>query len=61
MQQQNGLDINIAWLLPAFLFAGAGAYRLARFNLDNSQAYGFKGVPIPAAGLVVASLPLIAF
>lgn len=61
MQQQNGLDINIAWLLPAFLFAGAGAYRLARFNIDTSQANGFKGVPIPAAGLVVASLPLIAF
>lgn len=61
MQQQNGLDINIAWLLPAFLFACAGAYRLARFNTDTTQTYGFKGVPIPAAGLVVASLPLIAF
>ncbi|MEO5682989.1 MAG: CDP-alcohol phosphatidyltransferase family protein [Chitinophagaceae bacterium] len=61
MQQQNGLEINIAWLLPAFLFACAGAYRLARFNIDTTQSYGFKGVPIPAAGLVVASLPLIAF
>ncbi|MEO5592749.1 MAG: CDP-alcohol phosphatidyltransferase family protein [Chitinophagaceae bacterium] len=61
MQQQNGLEINIGWLLPAFLFACAGAYRLARFNIDNTQTYGFKGVPIPAAGLVVASLPLIAF
>jgi CDP-diacylglycerol---serine O-phosphatidyltransferase len=61
MQQQNGLDINIAWLLPAFLFACAGAYRLARFNIDTTQTYGFKGVPIPAAGLVVASLPLITF
>lgn len=61
MQQENGLDINIAWLLPAFVFACAGAYRLARFNIDTTQTYGFKGVPIPAAGLVVASLPLIAF
>jgi CDP-diacylglycerol--serine O-phosphatidyltransferase len=61
MQQQNGLDIHIGWLLPAFLFACAGAYRLARFNIDTTQSYGFKGVPIPAAGLVVASLPLIAF
>jgi CDP-diacylglycerol--serine O-phosphatidyltransferase len=61
MQQQNGLDINIAWLLPAFGFACAGAYRLARFNIDTTQTFGFKGVPIPAAGLVVASLPLIAF
>ena len=61
MQQENGIEINIAWLLPAFLFACAGAYRLARFNIDTTQTYGFKGVPIPAAGLVVASLPLIAF
>ncbi|MEO6316551.1 MAG: CDP-alcohol phosphatidyltransferase family protein [Chitinophagaceae bacterium] len=61
MQQQNGIEINIAWLLPAFIFACAGAYRLARFNIDTTQTFGFKGVPIPAAGLVVASLPLIAF
>ncbi len=61
MREENGIDINIAWLLPAFLFACAGAYRLARFNIDTTQTYGFKGVPIPAAGLVVASLPLIAF
>lgn len=61
MQQQNGIEIHIAWLLPSFLFACAGAYRLARFNIDTTQTYGFKGVPIPAAGLVVASLPLIAF
>ena len=47
MQQQNGLEINIAWLLPAFLFACAGAYRLARFNIDTTQTYGFNGVPIP--------------
>ncbi len=60
MQQQNGLDISIAWLLPAFLYACAGAYRLARFNI-STQSFGFRGVPIPAAGLVVASLPLIAF
>jgi CDP-diacylglycerol--serine O-phosphatidyltransferase len=58
-REENGLDISSVWLLPAFLIAAAGAYRLARFNLDNSQQYGFKGVPIPAAGLLVASMPLI--
>jgi CDP-diacylglycerol---serine O-phosphatidyltransferase len=58
-REESGLEISIAWLLPAFIFSCAGAYRLARFNLDNSQQYGFKGVPIPAAGLLVASLPLI--
>jgi len=59
IKEENGLEISIAWLLPAFLVACAGAYRLARFNLDNSQSYGFKGVPIPAAGLLIASFPLI--
>ena len=59
IKEENGLETSIAWLLPAFIVACAGAYRLARFNLDNSQSYGFKGVPIPAAGLVVASFPLI--
>jgi CDP-diacylglycerol---serine O-phosphatidyltransferase len=58
-QQENGLDISFAWLLPAFIIPCAGAYRLARFNIDTEQSYGFKGVPIPAAGLVIASFPLI--
>jgi CDP-diacylglycerol--serine O-phosphatidyltransferase len=61
MQDANVFDTSIAWLLPAFLVPCAGAYRLARFNLDKTQQYGFKGLPIPAAGMFVASLPLIAF
>ena len=58
-QQEDGLDINMFWLLPAFIIPCAGAYRLARFNIDTEQSYGFKGVPIPAAGLFIASFPLI--
>jgi len=58
-RQENALDVSSLWLLPAFLIPCAGAYRLARFNIDDSQQYGFKGVPIPAAGLLIASLPLI--
>lgn len=58
-QQENGLDISSLWLLPAFIIPCAGAYRLGRFNLDTEQSYGFKGVPIPAAGLLIASFPLI--
>ena len=58
-KEEDGIDTSIIWLLPAFIVACAGAWRLAKFNLDDSQAYGFKGVPIPAVGLVVASLPLI--
>jgi len=59
MKEEDGLDTSILYLLPAFLYACAGAYRLGRFNLDTTQSTGFKGVPIPAAGLVIASFPLI--
>lgn len=50
---------NIWYLLPAILIPCAGVWRLARFNIDKEQTYYFKGVPIPAAGLVIASLPFI--
>jgi len=59
IRENEGVETSMLWLMPAFVFACAGAYRLARFNLDTEQSFGFKGVPIPAAGLVVASLPLI--
>jgi len=58
-QDANGLEVSTLWLLPAFIVPCAGAYRLARFNIDTQQSYGFKGVPIPAAGLLIASFPLI--
>lgn len=59
VSEASGLDTPMIMLLPAFLFPCAGAWRLARFNIDTTQSTVFKGVPIPAAGLVVASLPLI--
>ena len=58
-QQEGGLDVSMIWLLPAFIIPCAGAYRLGRFNIDTEQSYGFKGVPIPAAGLLIAAFPLI--
>ncbi len=58
-QQEGGLDVSLLWLLPAFVLPCAAAWRLARFNLDNSQSYSFKGMPVPAVGIFVASLPLI--
>ncbi len=58
-QSEGGLDVSSAFLLPAFIVPCAGAYRLARFNIDTEQSYGFKGVPIPAAGIWVASFPLV--
>ena len=58
-REENGLDVSIVWMLPAFLLACAAAYRLGKFNLDSSQQFTFKGVPVPAVGLLIASFPLI--
>ncbi len=58
-QGEGGLDTSILWSLPAFILPCAAAWRLARFNLDSSQAFSFKGLPVPAVGMFVASLPLI--
>lgn len=56
---EGGLDVSFAWLLPAFIFSCAVAWRLAKFNVSTNQSDSFIGVPSPAAGLVVASFPLI--
>src|SRR5258705_5633305 len=58
-QEEDGLDTSLLWLLPSLLLPCAAAWRLARFNLDNSQSFSFKGLPVPAVGILVASLPLI--
>ena len=58
-KETNALDTSVLWLAPAFVVPAAAAWRLARFNLDSSQSYSFKGMPVPAAGIFVASLPLI--
>ncbi len=60
-QDPGGLDISFICLLPALLIPCAGAYRLARFNIDTSQQYGFKGVPIPAVGILFASFPMLSW
>ncbi len=58
-QDVTGVDVSLLWLLPAFILPCAAAWRLARFNLDTTQSHSFKGMPVPAAGIFVASLPLI--
>jgi CDP-diacylglycerol--serine O-phosphatidyltransferase len=44
----------------AFLFVICGALRLARYNVQmgNTESKAFTGLPIPGAGIVVASLVL---
>lgn len=44
----------IAFILPLF-----AALRLAKFNIDTRQSDSFLGLPTPAVGLLIASLPLI--
>jgi CDP-diacylglycerol--serine O-phosphatidyltransferase len=54
------MHVNMLAMCPAFIMACAGAVRLARFNVNTNPRKGyFSGLPIPAAGIVIASLPLI--
>ncbi|MFH0894172.1 MAG: CDP-diacylglycerol--serine O-phosphatidyltransferase [Bacteroidota bacterium] len=43
----------------AFLFPLCAGLRLAKFNTDSNQTHYFVGMPSPAAGIFVASLPLV--
>lgn len=56
---ENAFEISVALLFPAIILACGAAYRLAKFNIATDQQYSFKGVPVPAVGLLVASFPLI--
>ncbi len=58
-REENGLDVSILALAPALIIACAAAYRLAKFNIATDQTYSFKGVPVPAVGILIASFPLI--
>jgi CDP-diacylglycerol--serine O-phosphatidyltransferase len=55
----NALSTSSLLFVPAFIIPMAGAYRLARFNLDQTQSTYFKGVPIPMIGLLTAAFPLM--
>ena len=58
-QEENGLDVSFISLVPAFIYTCAVAWRLAKFNISTNQSSSFRGVPSPAAGLLIASFPLI--
>ncbi len=47
------------FLLSALLVPVAGAFRLAKFNIDTRQSESFLGLPIPSNALFFASLALI--
>lgn len=60
MAEPYALDVSMLAMVPAFIFACAGAIRLARYNIaPGGQKNYFTGMPIPAAGMFIAALPLI--
>lgn len=61
MKDSEAVEISVGWTYAAFLIPCFAAWRLAKFNLDTRQAYGFIGVPTPAVGLLIASFPLILY
>jgi CDP-diacylglycerol--serine O-phosphatidyltransferase len=52
----------LGWL-ACFMYVVCGALRLARFNIQKNtvEAKYFKGLPIPGAAMLIASLVLFAF
>jgi CDP-diacylglycerol--serine O-phosphatidyltransferase len=59
MKDPHAVDISMFVISPSFFLACFGALRLARFNQAPPTTAYFTGVPIPAMGLFVASLPII--
>ncbi|HQO49904.1 MAG TPA: hypothetical protein PK939_05720, partial [Bacteroidales bacterium] len=51
---QTNLLPFFALIVPLFT-----ALRLAKFNIDERQTESFIGLPSPASGLLLASLPLV--
>lgn len=46
-------------LLSSLLIVSFSALRLAKFNTDTRQSYGFIGVPTPATAILISSFPFI--
>jgi len=53
---------GINWgMLIAPIFPICATYRLARFNIGEPNLSGFKGLPSPAAGIFISSIPVLGF
>jgi len=51
--------VQIAVLACSAIIIICSILRLAKFNIDPEQSYGFKGLATPANALFIASIPLI--
>lgn len=62
MAEPGAIDTPTLVVLPAFFIAMMGAVRLARYNQTaGASDTSFIGVPIPAVGIIIATIPLIAW
>ena len=55
----NATPIQWIFLFSVLIVPVAGAFRLAKFNIDTRQTENFLGLPIPSNALFFASLALI--
>jgi len=61
MAEPGAMEVPILAFVPAFFLVACGAYRLARYNQNTKvgeDVIYFQGLPIPAVGIVIASIPL---
>ena len=58
MMQKNFIGPLWFTYLP-LLFVPCAALRLAKFNTDETQAHGFRGLPVPAAAMFIGSVAAI--
>ena len=55
----EGTPMQWAFLFSVLIVPIAGAFRLAKFNIDDRQTDSFLGLPIPANAIFYASLGLL--
>ncbi len=59
MSEPGALDTPMVLMLPAFAIAAFAALRLAKFNqTSDEQKNHFIGMPVPANGIIIATLAL---
>lgn len=62
MMEKDAMDASMLSMAPAFLIPCFAALRLAKFNVmskEHGNTSYFMGMPTPAAGLGIATLPLL--
>ncbi len=55
----DSFSVPVALAATGFAVTLGAAWRLARFNIDDTVVSGFRGLPTPAMAMFVASLPVL--